>query len=140
MPGTGISSPGTRRRWLQFSLRTALLLFVVWAALLTWYVHYSRPMMGKVRLVQQQKAIVWIDMGRADGLSPKTTFNVHSVDASGGITARRKGVIQVTLLLGDHLAEARIIEDAESDPIVPGNHIRATNTVERFFPWLSKPR
>ena len=77
---------------------------------------------GEIRNVNQRTATVWINLGKADGLRPQITFTVHRP----GLPANeegRKASIEVTNLLGDHLAEARILEDNLKDPIVPGDKI-----------------
>ena len=47
---------------------------------------------------------------------------MHSPDQTAGKDAK-KGTIEVTQILGDHLAEARIIDDSLIDPLVPGDKI-----------------
>lgn len=77
---------------------------------------------GEIRDVNQRSGTVWINLGRADGLRPQVTFTVHR----RGLPATeegRKASIEVTNILGDHLAEARILEDNLKDPIVPGDQI-----------------
>jgi hypothetical protein len=141
MPSTGSSNASRLRRWLQFRLRTALLLFVAWAAVLAWYVHSSQRIVGRVRWVNRRTATVWIYPGKKDGLPPRTVFDVHSVDANSAISTRREGVIELTLVRGDHLAEAKVVEDDASDPIKPGDLVWTTNFVDRFpTPFgLAKP-
>jgi hypothetical protein len=77
---------------------------------------------GVIRNVNQRTATVWINLGKADGLRPQVTFTVHRT----GLPATeegRKASIEVTNILGDHLSEARILEDSLKDPIVPGDKI-----------------
>jgi hypothetical protein len=77
---------------------------------------------GEIRSVNQRTAIVWINLGKADHLQPKVTFTVHRA----GLPATedgRKASIEVTNVLGDHLSEARILEDSLKDPIGPGDKI-----------------
>ncbi len=73
--------------------------------------------------VNQQARSVWISLGRADGLQRQMTFSVYPSTAMDVGKAPRKGSIEVTEILGDHLAEARILEDNPSDPIMPGDLI-----------------
>jgi len=67
---------------------------------------------------------VWINLGRADSLARQVTFSVYPVDITD-MTAKgvRKAKIEVTQILGDHLAEARVVDDEISNPILPGDKI-----------------
>jgi len=78
---------------------------------------------GEIRWVNQHNGTVWIDLGRADGLSRQVTFSVYPADVTDMARGGKKGSIEVTQLLGDHLAEARIVEDATADPLMPGDKI-----------------
>jgi hypothetical protein len=62
---------------------------------------------------------VWINLGEADGLAPRTTFNV--LQRVGGEDT--KGAIEVTRILGRHVAEARIVNELLGTPIVNGDSI-----------------
>ena len=77
---------------------------------------------GEVRSINLRTKAVWINVGRADGLRPQVTFNVHAAGQkpTDNIT---KAKIEVTQILGEHLAEAKILEDSMEDPIVPGDKI-----------------
>lgn len=83
---------------------------------------FERPD-GVVRWVNQRTRTVWINLGRADGLQRQTTFAVYPSTAMDVGKAERKGSIEVTEILGDHLAEARILEDNPADPIMPGDFV-----------------
>jgi hypothetical protein len=83
---------------------------------------FERPD-GFVRWVNQRARTVWISLGSADGLQRQTTFAVYPSTALDVGKAQRKGSIEVTEILGDHLAEARILEDNPADPIMPGDLI-----------------
>jgi hypothetical protein len=78
---------------------------------------------GKVTLVNQRQRMVWIDVGRADGLQKQVSFSVFNHDENGITDAKPKGRIEVVLLTGDHMAECRILEDMASNPIIPGDII-----------------
>ncbi len=78
---------------------------------------------GKIRWVNQRAGTVWINLGRADALAPQTTFAVYSGETRDVTKAVKKASIEVTQILGDHLAEARITEDNIADPILPGDVI-----------------
>jgi len=78
---------------------------------------------GEVRWVNQQDGTVWINLGRADALSRQVTFSVYPIDTTNLTRGGKKASIEVTQILGDHLAEARVLEDNVSDPIMPGDKI-----------------
>ncbi len=91
---------------------------------------------GEVRWVDQRDKTVWINLGRADALKRRTTFSVYSSDTNDVTKAGRKGSIEVTQVLGEHMSEARIVEDQVSNPIMPGDVIHtpvwAPNSREHF--------
>jgi len=78
---------------------------------------------GEIRWVNQREGTVWINLGRADGLRRQVTFSVYPADLTNLSEAVKKGSIEVTRILGDHVAEARIVEDKISDPLMPGDKI-----------------
>ena len=77
---------------------------------------------GEVRSINLRTKAVWINVGRADGLRPQVTFNVHPASEKPSDNIK-KAKIEVTQILGEHLAEAKILEDSMEDPIVPGDKI-----------------
>jgi len=77
---------------------------------------------GHVKWVNQRQRLVWIDVGREDGLLRQTTFNVYDHDENGVASAKPKGSIEV-VSLGDRLSEARILEDSAANPIINGDII-----------------
>ena len=78
---------------------------------------------GQVSRVNQREGTVWVDIGRADDLNPLMSFAVYPADTSDLGKGVKKASIEVTQILGDHLAEARILEDKVTNPIVPGDKI-----------------
>jgi hypothetical protein len=79
---------------------------------------------GKIRWVNQGDRTVYIDLGRADALPRLMTFAVYPADAydisrAGG----GKASVEVTRIISDHLAEARIVDDDPADPIMSGDLI-----------------
>jgi hypothetical protein len=78
---------------------------------------------GEIRWVNQQQGIVWINLGRADNLPKQLQFSVWGRDENDVARSEHKAKIEVTDILGDHLAEARIAEDNIADPILPGDKI-----------------
>ena len=78
---------------------------------------------GEIRWVNQRENTVWIDRGRADGLQRQATFSVYAGDTTDLAKTGKKGSIEVSSVLGEHLAQARITDDKLDDPIVPGDKI-----------------
>jgi hypothetical protein len=78
---------------------------------------------GKITWVNQKQQLVWINVGRSDGLLRQTTFAVYDHDENGVANAESKARLEVVRVVGDHLAEARILEDKPSNPILPGDVI-----------------
>lgn len=78
---------------------------------------------GKIQLVSQKQRLVWLNVGRADGLMRQTTFSVYDHDENGVASAEGKARIEVVEVSGDHLSEARILEDSAANPILPGDII-----------------
>ncbi len=78
---------------------------------------------GEIRWVNQRNRTVWINLGRADALQRQTTFSVYPADATALGQDVIKASIEVTQILGDHLAEAKIIDDSSTNPIIPGDKI-----------------
>lgn len=78
---------------------------------------------GKIARINQHTGTVWLTIGRADLLKRQTTFSIYSADAADVADPPSKGKIEVVGILGDHLAEARILEDDITDPILPGDLI-----------------
>jgi hypothetical protein len=78
---------------------------------------------GEITWVNQRNATVWINLGRADGLMRQVTFSVYPDDITKMTAEDAKGSIEVTQILGDHLAQARVLKDDISRPILPEDKI-----------------
>ena len=78
---------------------------------------------GKIRWVNQRNGTVWINLGQADYLGRQTSFSVYPQDTNDVSRATKKADIEVTQILGEHLAEARIVSDSPANPIMPGDVI-----------------
>ncbi len=78
---------------------------------------------GEIRWLNQRNRTVWINLGRADGLLRLMTFSVYDHDAEDVGPASPKGSIEVVQIIGEHLAEARIVDDNLSNPIKMGDKI-----------------
>lgn len=79
--------------------------------------------LGKISWVNQRSGMVWINLGRADALRPQTLFTVYPTGTGEASEVTKKASIKVTQILGEHLAEAKILEDKATDPILPGDKI-----------------
>ncbi len=82
---------------------------------------------GQVTGISERQRTVWINIGNADGLRRQTTFSVFDRDVSQ-VTPETspKAKIEVVRLLGPHVAEARILEDSVSNPILRNDVIFST--------------
>ena len=86
---------------------------------------------GEIRRIDQVSRTVWINVGAKDGLRKRTTFSVYQKNnagigrpgANGGRSEDIKGSIEVTRIIDNDLAEARILDDDSSNPISPGDPI-----------------
>ncbi len=75
---------------------------------------------GEITFVNARNRTVWINLGQADGLRTQLRFNVYS--NAGDVDRREpKGEIEVTQIIGPHLAEAQILRDSVYDPISRGD-------------------
>jgi hypothetical protein len=82
---------------------------------------------GRITMVHQQNSTVWLDLGAAHGLKELTTFSVYDVKQPGVMHDKSdiKGKIQITRILDLRLAEARILEDSVTNPILRGDFIHS---------------
>ncbi len=77
---------------------------------------------GRISWVNQN-GTVWINLGEADALRRQITFSVYDGDEHAAAESTKKGSIEVTQILGDHMAEARVTEDSAQNPILTGDPI-----------------
>ncbi len=84
---------------------------------------FAQPEDGLVRYVNQRNGTVWINLGEADNLRPQVTFSVYEGDQSDALSAERKGSIEVTRILSDHMAEAKITDDQATRPLMSGDKV-----------------
>ncbi len=78
---------------------------------------------GQITYVNQATQTAWIDLGEADSLRRQVTFSVFDSALSDAAKAEKKGSVEVTRLLGDHIAEAKITSDDPRNPILAGDRI-----------------
>jgi hypothetical protein len=77
---------------------------------------------GRISWVNQN-GTVWINLGSLDSLRRQVTFSVYDADEHDAEKAAKKGSIEVTRILGEHMAEARVTEDDATNPILTGDRI-----------------
>jgi hypothetical protein len=77
---------------------------------------------GRISWVNQN-GTVWINLGTGDSLRRQVTFSVFDADQHDAAKAAKKGSIEVTRLLDEHMAEARITKDDPTNPILTGDNI-----------------
>lgn len=77
---------------------------------------------GRISSVNQD-GTVWINLGSADSLRRQVTFSVFDGDRHEAEKATKKASIEVTRILGDHMAEARVTSDEPTNPILAGDLI-----------------
>jgi len=83
----------------------------------------SQPADGRITWVNQRYGTVWIDLGEADQLRPQISFSVFGADESDPVKAAKKGSIEVTRILGAHMAECQVTRDDPTKPLLPGDKI-----------------
>jgi len=78
---------------------------------------------GLIQTVNLPTGTVYINLGRADNLRRAVMFSVHDQQSNtlqgDGLKAR----IEVTDVLGEHLAQAKIVEDQVANPILRGDFV-----------------
>lgn len=84
---------------------------------------FAQPEDGIITWVNQKEQKVWLNLGSDDSLRPQITFSVYSGDQADALKAEIKGSIEVTKILGPHLAEARITMDKHTRPLVEGDKV-----------------
>jgi len=80
---------------------------------------------GIVRRVNYRLKTAWIDLGRADGLLRHVGFDVYAGDGPMPARGQAKGKIEVSRVIDDHLAEARVTDEMLSEPILRGDYIES---------------
>jgi len=78
---------------------------------------FERPD-GRVVKVNQSAGILWLDLGSADGLRRQQTFAIYDKDEADFQNATPKGTIEITSVDRPDMAQARIVTDEISDPIL----------------------
>lgn len=91
---------------------------------------------GKVTWVNPRSNLVYINLGSADGLRNQVTFAVYGTDVNNLAKEEKKGTVEVTRVVNEHLSEARIVAETGKEPIVPGDVVYtplwSANSAMRF--------
>ncbi|MCY2988618.1 MAG: hypothetical protein NTY19_12230 [Planctomycetota bacterium] len=78
---------------------------------------------GEIKWVDQRSNMVWINLGTVDGVQRQMTFTVIDQKETVVGRAKPKGRIEVTRVMEDHTAEARIVDNPINDPIMVGDKL-----------------
>ena len=80
---------------------------------------------GVIFQVDHSTKLVWINLGKEDRLPDRTTFSVYSRTHHGIARGKDdiKGSIEITRIVGPHMAEARILKSDIFNPIRAGDPI-----------------
>ena len=78
---------------------------------------------GRITKVNSNLGSVVIDIGKANGLKVNRSFSVFDMSENNFEKGKHKASIEVTYLVGDNTAEARITNENPLDPILPGDQI-----------------
>jgi hypothetical protein len=84
---------------------------------------YAASFDGKITRVNPTARTVWINVGTFDNLKKHVSFAVQPQGVPAGSEIPPKAKIEVVQLLGDRLAECRIVEDDLNNPITVGDNI-----------------
>jgi hypothetical protein len=84
---------------------------------------FAQPADGVISWVDQRNHTAFVNLGSADGLRPQVTFSVAEAGIADAAAAEKKGSIEITEIIGPHLAEARITDDSATNPLLVGDRI-----------------
>ncbi len=76
---------------------------------------------AEVTYADQNLRLVRLNVGSRDGVRPLTTFRVFNPGTLDMTDATAKGSVQVVRAIGDHVCEAKILEDEMSNPVREGD-------------------
>lgn len=82
-----------------------------------------RAVDAKVLWVSQRQRIARINLGSADGLRPRTIFKVFAQGVNDFHNTPGKATVEVTRIVGERLAEVRILRDDVRNPVLPGDQL-----------------
>ncbi len=76
---------------------------------------------AQIIFADQFTKTVRLNIGERDGVRPLTTFNIYAPDTLDMQGAVAKGSVQVVRAIGEHVCEAKILEDQMSNPVQSGD-------------------
>lgn len=76
---------------------------------------------AQIVYADQVLKLVRLNVGERDGVRPLTTFNVYPPNALDMNDSTSKGCVQIVRTLGEHMCEAKILEDEMSNPVQEGD-------------------
>lgn len=78
---------------------------------------------GLVINVANGGRVVWIDIGKADGLVEGVVFNVIDASSTNVDEAKGKARMVVEKVTDAHMAQARVISENYANPVIPGDKV-----------------
>ncbi len=78
---------------------------------------------GNVVQVSPAAGTVFVNLGRKDGLKVNRTFVIYDQTATDFAKDQHKAKIEITEILGDHSARARVTEEDPKDPILTKDYV-----------------
>ena len=78
---------------------------------------------GQIVQISESSDSVFIDLGRLDGVRANLTFAVYDQTANDFEKDRHKAMIEITEILGPHLAKARVTTEDPKNPILTKDQI-----------------
>ncbi|GIW99793.1 MAG: hypothetical protein KatS3mg111_3126 [Pirellulaceae bacterium] len=78
---------------------------------------------GEIVRVADGGTIVWINLGRADGLRVGVPFSVIDESEINISNAQPKAKVEITHIVDDHLSRAGVVDYRISNPVVPGDKV-----------------
>lgn len=88
-----------------------------------------------VRVVDPTIKMCWINVGVRDGAKVKTRYRVYGKAGKGKKPGASKGTIEITRIVGPHLAECRIVSEDLKNAVAKGDELRP----EKKKPKRRKP-
>jgi hypothetical protein len=76
---------------------------------------------AKIVDISPREQLVWINVGHADNIRRQVKFSVHEQGTSNVMSSQSKGSIEVTKVVGEHMSEARIVDEDTRNPILRGD-------------------
>jgi hypothetical protein len=78
---------------------------------------------GRIVKIAEGLDTVVLNIGRADGLRVNSSFAIYDQSVSNFEKGRNKASIEITRLVGDKAAEARITQENPLNPILPNDYV-----------------